>query len=392
VLKIDRGQSAQNNDKNYLQAFDYYVSARKDALEGVVADDAPNIPIFITQDSPTNTDLLYYINSGQDEDWFRFQVLTVGGTAQIQLLNLPANYNLTVYADATHRLVGSSAQAGVEAELVTVSDISPGFYYVQVVTADGQWSAESPYTLRFDVSGGVVPTATPTFTFVAPTDTPTATATSTSTLTNTATPTHTPTVTPTSTSTPTATAMPVTLNFYLHGSGATANPPTLFLDSTAPTGTTAKYKDSASVNFSGGNLWKEVGAWTAAPAQTAGQLTSLNDLHVWLGLKNSDDIGTRFDLRAEVYRNGVLVTAGETYCITGVTRNADQAKEVVTTFAAFAPVNFDGVADSLTLKILVRIGTDGAGAFCGGHSNAVGVRLYFDSADRPARFEVSPNQ
>jgi hypothetical protein len=119
---------------------------------------------------------------------------------------------------------------------------------------------------------------------------------------------------------------------------------------------------------------------------TAGQLTSLSDLHVWLGLKNSDDIGTRFDLRAEVYRNGVLLTAGESNCITGVTRNAEQAKEVAIAFAAFAPVNFDGVTDGLTLKVMVRIGTDGAGAFCGGHSNAVGARLYFDAVSRAAMF------
>jgi hypothetical protein len=31
----------------------------------------------------------------------------------------------------------------------------------------------------------------------------------------------------------------------------------------------------------------------------------------------------------------------------------------------------------------------GAGAFCGGHSNAVGLRLYFDSADRPSKFDAT---
>jgi hypothetical protein len=33
-----------------------------------------------------------------------------------------------------------------------------------------------------------------------------------------------------------------------------------------------------------------------------------------------------------------------------------------------------------------RIGTGGKGNFCGGHSNAVGLRLYFDSVSRPAKF------
>jgi RHS repeat-associated protein len=175
-------------------------------------------------------------------------------------------------------------------------------------------------------------------------------------------------------------------DLYLHGSGGTANPPTLFLDQTAPTSATTKYKDSTSVNFSGGNPWKEVGTWAAAPAQTSGELTALNDLHVWLGLKNSDDQGTRFDLRAEVYRNGVLLTSGETYCIQNLTRNANQAKEVTTALAAFNPATMNGTSDTLSLKVLTRIGTNGSGAFCGGHSNAVGIRLYFDSTTRPARF------
>ena len=49
-------------------------------------------------------------------------------------------------------------------------------------------------------------------------------------------------------------------DFFLHGAGGTANPPTLFLNHTAATGTVAKYKDSPAVNFSGGgNPWKEVG-------------------------------------------------------------------------------------------------------------------------------------
>ena len=40
-----------------------------------------------------------------------------------------------------------------------------------------------------------------------------------------------------------------TSDFFLHGIGPDANPPTLFLDNTAPTNTTAKSKDSTSINF-----------------------------------------------------------------------------------------------------------------------------------------------
>jgi hypothetical protein len=103
---------------------------------------------------------------------------------------------------------------------------------------------------------------------------------------------------------------------------------------------------------------------------------------VWLGLKNSDDQGTRFDLRAEIYRNGVLLTSGETYCIQNLTRNANQAKEVTTTFAAFNPATMNGASDTLSLKVLTtRIGTNGSGAFCGGHSNAVGATAVLRQRD-----------
>src|SRR5258706_11532431 len=199
-----------------------------------------------------------------------------------------------------------------------------------------------------------------------------------------------PTGTPTSTVTPslTPTQTITATNLYLHGTGTTANPATLFLDSTVPTTTTTKYKDSTGINFSSGNAWKEVGTWTAAASQTSGQLTSLSDLHVWLGLKNSDDQGTRFDLRAEVYRNGVLISSGQTLCITDITRNETQAKEAVVSFGTFNPISMNGTTDSLSVKILTRVGTNTSRALCGGHGSAVGLRLYFDSTTRPAKFST----
>jgi YVTN family beta-propeller protein len=179
---------------------------------------------------------------------------------------------------------------------------------------------------------------------------------------------------------------------FLHGSGANANPAVLFLDSVAPTNSTAKYRDSAAIKFSGGNPWKAIGTWVADPTFTSGTLNVLGDLNVWLGLKNSDDQGTRFDLAAEVWKNGTtLVAEGETLCVTGVTRNPSLAKEVTVSFQPFSPVTFDGSTDVLSLKLLTRIGTNGSGGFCGGHSNATGLRLYFDAVDRDAGFSANPN-
>ena len=53
-------------------------------------------------------------------------------------------------------------------------------------------------------------------------------------------------------------------DYVLHGTGPDNNPPTLLLNTTAPTATTAKFRDSVAVNFSGGNPWKDIGTWPAA--------------------------------------------------------------------------------------------------------------------------------
>jgi hypothetical protein len=169
---------------------------------------------------------------------------------------------------------------------------------------------------------------------------------------------------------------------FLHAQGTN-----LFLDTNAPTDATVDFRDSASLSFAGGNAWRTIGTWTEAASDSSRTLTGLGELHVWLGLRNSDDQGTRFDLRAEVLRNGISIASGETYCITGVTRNPTNALEVLAPFGPIAETALDP-ADVLTLRVSTRIGTNGTGAFCGGHSNATGLRLYFDAVSRPAMFEI----
>lgn len=43
--------------------------------------------------------------------------------------------------------------------------------------------------------------------------------------------------------------IPPQTTIYLRGNGPSGNPPTLYLETTAPTATAAKYKDSPSINF-----------------------------------------------------------------------------------------------------------------------------------------------
>jgi hypothetical protein len=176
---------------------------------------------------------------------------------------------------------------------------------------------------------------------------------------------------------------------FLHGAGPNPDPTTLFLDNSAPGAKAAKYKDSTSVKFAGGDPWKEVGTWTAAPALSTGFLTSQGSLHVWLGLKNGDDQGANFDVRVEVYKNDALLGSGESYCISGLTRNPNSAKDISVFVGPFSAGAFNGSTDALSLKVLTRVGTNGAGSLCGGHKNAEGLRLYFDAADRPSELDLT---
>ncbi|HKB39383.1 MAG TPA: kelch repeat-containing protein [Gemmataceae bacterium] len=182
------------------------------------------------------------------------------------------------------------------------------------------------------------------------------------------------------------------LPLFLHGSGGNANPNTLFLDDIAPTAATAKYKDSASVHFSGGNPWLTIGTWPAEPALTAGFLPTMSGLHAWVGLKNSDDIGTKFDLRAELSKNGILVASGAARCLTGITTNPALAKEVTVLLDPFPSVEFNGTTDTLSLKLLTRIGTNPDDTKCtgpgGSHNSAAGLRMYFDGASNPSQVGI----
>jgi hypothetical protein len=125
-------------------------------------------------------------------------------------------------------------------------------------------------------------------------------------------------------------------------------------------------------------------------------LTDLSPAKVWVGLKNSGDQGTQFDVRAEILKNGTAVAEGLQRCLTGVTRNPNLAKETNIPFTPFGPVTF-GAGDVLSVRFSTRIGTNPDNTKCAGpggsHNNAVGLRLYYDSTSRQSHFDatIAPN-
>jgi hypothetical protein len=118
----------------------------------------------------------------------------------------------------------------------------------------------------------------------------------------------------------------------------------------------------------------------------------LASAQVWVGLKNSDDQGTSFDIRAALYVNDELVAEGETRCVTGITRNPARAKLVSVPFLPLSSVE-TASGDVVSMRVSARIGTNPDDSKCPGHNNATGLRLYHDSVNRASGFRaaISPD-
>jgi hypothetical protein len=168
----------------------------------------------------------------------------------------------------------------------------------------------------------------------------------------------------------------------------------LVLDTTAPGVGPANFLDSPVLSRAGGNPYQLIGEWqdgfVGGGTLAACGLEGLSPLHVWLGLRNSDDQGTNFDLRAEVYFKGsvpnsptVLVASADQLCIKGLTRNPARAQEIIRSLPLTGFPAGDG---DFLLKLYARIGTPQN--TCGGHASATGLRVYYDSADRDSRFDL----
>lgn len=131
--------------------------------------------------------------------------------------------------------------------------------------------------------------------------------------------------------------------------------------------------------------------WQPLPA-SVDTVSALSPVHAWIGLKNGDDQGTKFDVRVELLKNGTPVASGLQRCIVGVTRNPSLATEIMVGWDAFSPVPLIA-GDVLALRVSTRIGTNPNDTKCtgpgGSHNNAVGLRLYYDSTTRPSRFDAT---
>lgn len=121
---------------------------------------------------------------------------------------------------------------------------------------------------------------------------------------------------------------------------------------------------------------------TLTIAQTCSQLTALGPAQVWIGLKNSDDVGAKFDLRAEVLRNGVVIGSGQLDGVSAGSSGFNNAVLHTINPALSAPFNVCP-ADTLSLKLSVRIAANVAG-----HRSGT-ARLWFNDSAANSQFSTS---
>lgn len=117
-------------------------------------------------------------------------------------------------------------------------------------------------------------------------------------------------------------------------------------------------------------------------APSCNQLTALGPAQAWLGLKNSDDVGTKFDLRAEVSRNGVVIGSGQFDGVSGGSSGFNNAVLRTINLALSAPVDVCP-GDTLSMKLSVRIAADVAG-----HRSGT-ARLWFNDSAANSQFSTT---
>lgn len=182
------------------------------------------------------------------------------------------------------------------------------------------------------------------------------------------------------------------VDFFLKRAG-----PLLFLSDAAPSALAPTSVASGAVSAAKGNPWRQIGTWSSPFEFESLFAIAVGDLQIWLGLKNSDDIGTPFDLRAEVWvtdavsKEPVQVGQGVSHCIAGLGSNPRKLRQGTVTFLS-TPTAFDNGTETLYLRLLTRIGTPLDGQTCSGpgmnHKSAAGLRLYFDGIEQPSGFSL----
>ena len=108
-------------------------------------------------------------------------------------------------------------------------------------------------------------------------------------------------------------------------------------------------------------------------------MTAAGPANVWIGLKNSDDVGTRFDLLAEVLKNGTVIGSGQVNGVSGGSSGFNNAILDIFNMTLSNAVAFNQ-GDTLSFRLSVRVAATG-------HRSGT-ARLWFNDASANSRFNA----
>lgn len=110
----------------------------------------------------------------------------------------------------------------------------------------------------------------------------------------------------------------------------------------------------------------------AVMPESADDTLDVGPAGIWVGLKNSDNVGTRFDLKAEAFVNGLAVASGEILNVPGGSSAFNNAILRTIPMAMPQPATV-GSGDAIDLRLSVRVGATG-------HRSGTARLWYNDSA------------
>jgi hypothetical protein len=83
-------------------------------------------------------------------------------------------------------------------------------------------------------------------------------------------------------------------------------------------------------------------------------LTALGPAQTWLGLKSGNDVGMKFDLLAEVLKNGIMIGSGQSNDVPGGSSGFNNAVQQAINLAVSDSSGFC-IGDNLSIKLSVRV-------------------------------------
>lgn len=111
-------------------------------------------------------------------------------------------------------------------------------------------------------------------------------------------------------------------------------------------------------------------------------LSNLSPAQVWVGLKNSDGVGIKFDFLAEVYKDGSLVSSGQINSAPGGSSGFNNARLNTIPFNSFNAVAAP-VGTQFDFKVYVRNACTGSG------QNSGTARLWYNDSVASSRFDAT---